>query len=100
MRALRDCGSHFPGGKDCGPRKRDLLPERHGEDGRDDPEAVRDTDRYPDGTDRSSERMDPCNRIMNRKIMGCQLIKVGIFFINLFTMIWQNAMIEHGKIKM
>ncbi len=37
---------------------------------------------------------------MNRKIMGCQLIKVGIFSINLFTMIWQNAMIEHGKIKM
>ncbi len=36
---------------------------------------------------------------MNRKIMGCQLIKVGIFFINLFTMIWQNAMIEHGKIR-
>lgn len=29
--------------------------------------------------------------------MGCQLIKVGIFFINLFTTIWQNAMIEHGK---
>ncbi len=31
--------------------------------------------------------------------MGCQLIKVGIFFINLFTIILQNAMIEHGKIR-
>lgn len=40
------------------------LTKRNGEDGTGYPEAVRHTDRYPDGTHRSTEGMDPRNRVI------------------------------------
>lgn len=40
---------HFSGGKNRRPRKRNLLPKRHGSHGTGDTEALRNTDRYSDG---------------------------------------------------
>ncbi len=57
------CGN-LTGRKSCQPRRRDLLPERNGEDGTGYPETVRYTDRYPDGTHRGSGRMDQSHRVV------------------------------------
>ena len=67
---LRYCCCYLSSWKDQRPRQRNLLPKRNGENGSGYPEAVRHTDRYPDGTHRSSERMDPRNRVIHYQIFG------------------------------
>ena len=89
---MRYCCCYLSSWKDQRPRQRNLLPKRNGENGSGYPEAVRHTDRYPDGTHRSSERMDPRNRVIHYQIFGfihsilraktgCRIFTGGLFSI-------------------
>ena len=57
---------YLSGRQDRRPRQRDLLPERNGENGSGDPEALRHINRHPDGPHRGTGRLDPCDQIINR----------------------------------
>ena len=76
MRSLRYRSCYLPGRQDRRPRQRDLLPERNGEDGSGDPEALRHINRHPDGPHRGTGRLDPRDQIINR--VNC--IRAGFHF--------------------
>ena len=58
------CSSYLSGWKDRRPWQRNLLPKWNGRNGTDNKETLRDTYRNPDGTHRSSGRMDQSYRII------------------------------------
>ncbi len=81
VRSLRYCCRYLSSWKDQRPRQRNLLPKRNGENGTSYPEAVRHTDRHPDGTHRGSGRMDQSNRVIQQIFGFIQHRKTGCTFL-------------------
>ena len=63
MWTLRNRSCYLTSWQDRRPWQRNLLPKRNGRNGTDNKETLRDTYRHPDGTHRSSGRLDQSYRI-------------------------------------
>src|SRR5699024_10273727 len=78
VRTLRYGSSYLTGWKSREPRRRDLFPERNGKDGTGNSEAVRYTDRNPDGPYRGTGGMAESHRVagnLQEKNLQRNLIK-------------------------